>query len=523
MNMPVLNVIVVDDELPLRQELRSFPWESWGAALVGEAENGLEALRLCYDCEPDVVVTDITMPLMNGLELFEQLKRQFPHIQVIMLTCHSEFNYAREAVRLGALEYMLKVTLDENDMGAALQKARDIIDREKALRKEESASRRKNQSRVIGRLLKEKGMEDKAVTEQLSAAGLLGNLPSRLVLLRVKGSQEDSVFVHQEVEAALERLESSSLSVFSWVPVCPSEYMLIFGEPQNLHQLRAKVEAIIKDIGRTLDESLPFIGREVRIYAIISEAVESGTAILGQFHQAKLWDQAKFYEPETEQFVFVGRSVPLVPMSKELWSELTEPIRKYRLQPEALIDYLRGDFQKMILKIRIIPDELRKKAAQLLAEWENEPGIAGQAEMPLQAVVQAETLQQLIAFMLLAADIRFGSGSRSRKEVRDAKAYIEAHLAEPLTLLIVADHVGLSPHYLSRLFREETGESINEYMTRLRIDKAIVLLQSTSMKVYEVAEQVGIPSYRYFSTMFRSRTGIPPTDYKKLAGARGGE
>src|SRR5690606_35977463 len=111
-----LSVIIVDDELPLREELRSFPWEAHGAALAGEAENGEEALQLCYQHEPNVVVTDITMPVMDGLALFREIRTHFPATQVILLTCHSDFQYAREALRLGALDYFVKVTLDEDDL-----------------------------------------------------------------------------------------------------------------------------------------------------------------------------------------------------------------------------------------------------------------------------------------------------------------------------------------------------------------------------------------------------------------------
>nr|WP_275690986.1 helix-turn-helix transcriptional regulator [Paenibacillus aceris] len=102
-----------------------------------------------------------------------------------------------------------------------------------------------------------------------------------------------------------------------------------------------------------------------------------------------------------------------------------------------------------------------------------------------------------------------------RKEVQLAQRIIVSKLGDPITLTSVADEVGLSSYYLSRLFREETGESFNDYVTRLRMEKAVNLLQNTQLKVYEVAEQVGIPSYRYFSQLFRNWTGVAPTDYKK--------
>lgn len=261
MSITPISVLIIDDELPLRQELRSMPWPSFGAELVGEAENGEEALELCEALEPNLVISDITMPIMDGLELFRIVKKRFPLIQFVLLTCHSDFLYAQEALKLGALDYFTKLSFDEGDMKTAIEKARAAIRREANLK--------------------------------------------------------------------------------------------------QYDQERMRLE--------------------------LSNPLKSGT---------------------------------------------------------------RDD-------------------------------------------------------------------RRIRKEVQLAQRIIETKLGEPITLTSIADEVGLSSYYLSRLFREETGESFNDYVTRLRMDKAMHLLQNTQLKVYEVAEQVGIPSYRYFSQLFRNSTGGAPTDYKK--------
>ncbi|MGG1517874.1 response regulator [Paenibacillus oryzisoli] len=253
-----IRVLIVDDELPLRQELRSLPWASFGAEFVGEAENGEEALELCERLQPDLVITDITMPIMNGMELFRAIKQKWPFMQVVLLTCHSDFHYAQEALRLGALDYFTKLALEEGDLQASIDKTR----------------------------------------------------------------------VSQRREQDLQR----------------------YGQEQLRREL------------------------------------EQGTA---------------------------------------------EPAR------------------------------------------------------------------------------------RVRKEVQLARRIIEQKLGEPLTLTSVSEEVGLSSYYLSRLFKEETGEAFNDYITRLRMEKAVHLLQTTPLKVYEVAEQVGIPSYRYFSQLFRNWTGVAPTEFKK--------
>jgi two-component system response regulator YesN len=256
-----VRVLIIDDELPLRQELRSMPWSTFGAELVGEAENGEEALELCIALVPDLVISDITMPIMDGMELFRSVKKRFPHIQFVLLTCHSDFHYAQEALKLGALDYFTKLSFDEEDMKTAIEKARAAIRREVDLKQYE----------------------------------------------------------------------------------------------------------------------------QERIRRELANAPKSGTS-----------DERKI-----------------------------------------------------------------------------------------------------------------------RKEVQLAQKIIETKLGEPITLTSVSEEVGLSSYYLSRLFREETGESFNDYVTRLRMEKAVNLLQNTQLKVYEVAEQVGIPSYRYFSQLFRNWTGVAPTDYKK--------
>lgn len=117
-------VAIVDDEVPIRESLRMFDWAQYGCELAGEARHGQEALELCERVRPGIVVTDIVMPVMDGLRLTGLLKERQPEIQVILLTSHSEFDYARQALALGACDYLLKGTYRDEDLIAALQKAK---------------------------------------------------------------------------------------------------------------------------------------------------------------------------------------------------------------------------------------------------------------------------------------------------------------------------------------------------------------------------------------------------------------
>jgi two-component system response regulator YesN len=514
-----LKVIVVDDELPLRQELRSFPWERFGAVLIGEAENGLEALKLCADSAPDVVVTDITMPLMNGMELFEQIKIRFPHIQVILLTCHSDFQYAREALKLGALEYLVKVTLEESDLERALGKAREVIDRNLAHHKSSLEQHRRGQSKVINRLLKDKSLAEETIIAELSRSGLLRELPTRVVVLKVQAHEEDPMFIDQEIQAALAWMESQEAPGFTWVPIRSMEYMIVFQE-QNLqaNQLKSRMKIIIQGLLQLIDEHLSFLGSEVSVYGVISELVTSGQELVKAFGHMKLWEQAQFYENEAAQTIFIGKPVPLVALDKAQEIELIDQLRQFHKDDDASIKaYLQNDFIRWCQRHRFYPSDLKRMLGNFLTEWS--PGIQAPEE-ELAAVQLSATLGDLVETVIRMIERKIGKRSRVRKEVRDARQYIEDHLEEAVTLHILAEHVALSPHYLSRLFREDVGETVNEFMTRLRMEKAIDLLLNSNLKVYEVADKVGIPSYRYFSTIFRSWTGVAPTDYKKHQAGR---
>ncbi|MBD2843979.1 response regulator [Paenibacillus sp. IB182496] len=128
-----MKVLVVDDELPIREGLKALPWEEHQFHLAGESRNGKEAYKRCLSDPIDILITDIAMPVMNGLELIRSLKESKPNIQCILLTCYSDFDYAREAVSLGACDYLVKGMYREEEFWIVLDKARSRLVKERAL------------------------------------------------------------------------------------------------------------------------------------------------------------------------------------------------------------------------------------------------------------------------------------------------------------------------------------------------------------------------------------------------------
>lgn len=126
--MDFYRVMIVEDELPAREQLRTFAWEDYGCRLAGEAENGEEALRLIETVRPQIIVTDVMMPTLDGLSLIKALQPRFPSLPIILLTCYGDYPYVREALRLGAIDYLLKGLYREEELGSALVKAIDKLD-----------------------------------------------------------------------------------------------------------------------------------------------------------------------------------------------------------------------------------------------------------------------------------------------------------------------------------------------------------------------------------------------------------
>jgi len=514
-------VLIVDDELPIRQELRMFPWEEHQTELIGEAENGEEALQFCHNFLPDIVITDITMPVMDGLELFRSLKSEFPHAQVILLTCHSEFAYAREAIKLGAVEYLVKVTMDDRDLEQALQKAKEAALQAKALHRGEADRMRWEISKqLLQHYHKEEqsdAVADAAADSELEALfhrSLQVKPPFTLAALHVQSRKAGNVFLLHEIEEGLTLLEQQHS--FTWVPADDGVYLLLFQTNSNhLTSLRTKLETIIEELYRSFDRNRSFLSDAFRLYFVISEPIRSREDFASGYRLACEKPVAIFYNSFVR--VFTNQLPGTVSLEESIMNEIADKLQKAKWDREQLLRTVREDFAVWAMKYRIVPEELRAFVSDWLRDWLRENEIQEKSWKVEQRIANSCTIQELSAAFLYEIDSVDGK-KKLRREIAEAKKFIAANLEKQLTLHVVSEQVGLSPHYLSRLFQEETGVSFNDFVTKTRIDKAVSLLKNTSLRVYEVANEVGIPSYRYFSAIFREWMGVAPTEVKKSYG-----
>ncbi|WP_229745481.1 response regulator transcription factor [Pullulanibacillus pueri] len=510
--MDVISVLIVDDELPIREELRLFDWENNGAKLIGEAENGEEALQFCKEYTPNVIITDIVMPVMGGIELIDNIRKVYPQIQFIILTCYSDFNYAKEALRLGALDYLMKVTLDDDELSESLEKAKYEIECEQSYQIAEAEQRRLQRSRLFYQAVKLHSNQWSAFYKQLSIEGHQLTFPFRLVRIFVQAQSRGKLLISQEIQRSLIKLEKDTSISFLWFPYQICDYcLLFFDEPDDVKLICKRLHIVVSEINSTLERQLPYIYGDCRIYGVVSNSIVEEEDFADTVRQTDLWADVGFYDEKT--LVFVGQPPSFTYLDQPKQKEIDEKMYKVGWDRQGLITFLSEDFVIWANNYRIFPEDLKRLVTRWRKEWQQNWNFNEDYTGEIKRLKDVTTLSQMVE--LLKSDLENGGGEKCRKEIRFAKKFIREKFGETLSLQMVADWVNLSPYYLSRLFHKEVGESFNKFVKNVRIEKAIEFLQNSDLKVYEIADKVGIPNYRYFVSLFRKETGLTPSAFRK--------
>jgi two-component system response regulator YesN len=513
-NTPI-RVLIVDDELPLRQELRSMPWHLFGAELVGEAENGEEALLLCEELKPDLVITDIIMPIMDGMELLRQAKQRFPCIQFVLLTSHSDFQYAQQALKLGALEYVLKLTFEEEEMKAVVDKARAAIRRESDLQSYERDRKRRDISQLLNTIAMGDADQDAELSQLWEAWSRA--TPYYPVRLHIEAKEGDRFHLLHEFKKQLERLEKEYYNLF-WSPIGDQDIALVFSNRHSAMEACKEAERVMQGVGKALEMTLTDPSGGFRLLAVTGECVREPKDLISSLRSSVITEEMKFYDKSQTSLTAEKAASGLT--SPDASPDADQIIRKWidvAKDKEKLLAFLHETLAPWVMASRFEPEKLKAFILRTREKVITVHSLLRPSEYEAYTVqIQgAPTFVQLLHVLAREQESDASGIRKIRNDVQLAQKIILTRLTEAITLTSISEEVGLSSSYFSRLFREETGESFNDYVTRMRMEKAMELLQTTQLKVYEVAERVGIPSYRYFSQLFRNWTGVAPNEYKR--------
>lgn len=543
----MLKIFLAEDEVVVRETIkRMIPWEELGFELVGEAADGEMALPLLIRQQPDLLITDIKMPFMDGLTLARLAKKEIPGLKVVILSGYDDFNYAKQAIGIGVEDYLLK-PITKNALIERLSEIRSRYEHEKTQKEyyekfhREMQAYEKNSIRDFFEALVRGSMDMMEVYKRAEKLGLDIVAEAYNVLIFTMNCDEDFSGQRDEYSSweaeSLELLEnffaghSSAMlfrsNIFSYG-------VLLKGQRETIEEnTRACVDEIRKILSRQDGRREWFlaVGQSVDRLSQIQKSYHTASRA---FSQRYLYDENILYYDEMEtmehpggqaetednaylQKVDVNALNPAI-LQKFLSNGLQEETENfvkdyfYAIGQEPMESLVFRNY--VILNVRFSVISFIKGLGCDTNEMESadtEEVLAESGKNMESAIAYAKKM------ISQAIEIRDqNSGNKNRSILKTAVDFIDSHyMDEEISLNTVANVANVSSNHFSALFSQNMGQTFIEYLTTLRMNKAKELLRCTGMRSSEIAGEIGYKDAHYFSYLFKKTQGMTPSDYRK--------
>lgn len=527
-------IILIDDEPLILAGIASLIcWEEHDCCIVGKATNGHDAIDLIMETQPDIIITDIRMPVMNGLELIEACQEKNCEFAFIFLTNLEDFHLARQAVHLGAIDYLVKLDLQPQTLIQALDRAKEYCSRMESHHNRE----------LYTLLLKDtQSQQERNYFSQLILSPSDNGLPSNpeisaryknayLILLQMK--PEQILFGHAE-SYDFQFISNQLLDIVSGIGARYfSNHTILMPHKDTL--LLVACPKPESDNEKSLSEFCTKVNVALGTYFALTALFgisqkKAGTSLLPEaFHEAQSALDHCYYEsslriafyrnqdsrlrqPAQREFNinFLKKSMSAAVLENEsqdlkaIFSELSELFTQYKPDKTQAVSacinvysYLHDLLQNESFEDNAFPYSI---------------DIAGQLS---QLGSLDDILQWLNSFCnKICTLLTERKEKRSAKFVHMAKRYIHEHYREKLTLSDIAEYLKISPGYLSTSFSNYMNQTVSDYIARVKIEHAKELIDSGQYLIYEIANQLGFENAYYFSKVFKKVTGMSPKNYE---------
>lgn len=543
----MLKIFLAEDEVVVRETIkRMIPWEELGFELVGEAADGEMALPLLIRQQPDLLITDIKMPFMDGLTLARLAKKEIPGLKVVILSGYDDFNYAKQAIGIGVEDYLLK-PITKNALIERLSEIRSRYEHEKTQKEyyekfqREMQAYEKNSSRDFFEALVDGSMDMMEVYKRAEKLGLDIVAEAYNVLIFTMNCDEDFSGQRDEYSS----WEAESLELLENFFAGHSSAMLF---RSNIFSygvfLKGQRETIEENTRACVDEIRKILSRQDgrrEWFLAVGQSVERLSQIQKSYHTASrafsqryLYDENILYYDEMEtmehpggqaetednaylQKVDVNALNPAI-LQKFLSNGLQEETENfvkdyfYAIGQEPMESLVFRNY--VILNVRFSVISFIKGLGCDTNEMESadtEEVLAESGKNMESAIAYAKKM------ISQAIEIRDqNSGNKNRSILKTAVDFIDSHyMEEDISLNTVANVANVSSNHFSALFSQNMGQTFIEYLTTLRMNKAKELLRCTGMRSSEIAGEIGYKDAHYFSYLFKKTQGMTPSDYRK--------
>lgn len=527
----MFGLLLVEDEEAIREKLmNNVAWADYGFAPVLGAANGLEALALLEKHPVKIMVTDVQMPKMNGIELIKEVKRRGYQMKIIVISGFAEFEYAQESIKLNVSDYLLKPFASKRLLEVVLR-FKEEFEKEEAERSEMNDLRdqlEKNKTALAEKLLLDL-LNGNAVTNigaQLDFLGISGinNRDFQVAVIEIpenqlpEMSEEEKYLLNLHLYQQVQRLANASAYRNFVVNHHRNQVVLIFIEPD--HNLPLRLEEILSQAYLSLKYSLACgLGRPYRDLADLAVSYREACSAL-QYRYLYGMNQVFFINdlnPDHQSYhkilsalhrhpIFDNIKIGAASAIEEDLERIINEIRLAKLNPE-LTKMVAGN---LVLLTLATLNELGYNAGEIF----------GANDTTLADLNQVESLEELKGllhsfFARINNHIRQKRASLNHQLVDEIRRYLDENFAADITLSAMANRYHISPSYLSLLFTEQTGKNFVDYLTERRIKKAKELLKHTDLKIYEVSAAVGYKDSFYFSNCFKKVAGMSPSEYRE--------
>ena len=543
----MLKIFLAEDEVVVRETIkRMIPWEELGFELVGEAADGEMALPLLLRQQPDLLITDIKMPFMDGLTLARLAKKEIPGLKVVILSGYDDFNYAKQAIGIGVEDYLLK-PITKNALIERLSEIRSRYEHEKTQKEyyekfqREMQAYEKNSSRDFFEALVGGSMDMMEVYKRAEKLGLDIVAEAYNVLIFTMNCDEDFSGQRDEYSS----WEAESLELLENFFAGHSSAMLF---RSNIFSygvlLKGQRETIEENTRACVDEIRKILSRQDgrrEWFLAVAQSVERLSQIQKSYHTASrafsqryLYDENILYYDEMETMEHPGGQAEIEDNAylqkvdvNALNPAILQKFLSNGLQEEAenfVKDYFYAIGQEpmeslvfrnyVILNVRFSVISFIKGLGCDTNEMESadtEEVLTESGKSMESAIAYAENV---ISRAITLRDQN--SGNKNRSILKTAVDFIDSHyMEEDISLNTVANVANVSANHFSALFSQNMGQTFIEYLTSLRMNKAKELLRCTGMRSSEIAGEIGYKDAHYFSYLFKKTQGMTPSDYRK--------
>ena len=544
----MLKIFLAEDEVIVRETIkRMIPWEELGFELVGEAADGEMALPLLIRQKPDLLITDIKMPFMDGLTLAKLAKKELPELKIVILSGYDDFNYAKQAINIGVEDYLLK-PITKNALIERLSEIRSRYEHEKTQKEyyekfqREMQAYEKNSSRDFFEALVRGSMDMMEVYKKAEKLGVDIVAEAYNILIFTMNSEEDfsgQKEGYSEWEAeSLEMLEeffSGHPSAMLFRSNIFSYGVLLKGQKESIKEITkecvGKIQGILKR-KESKREWFLAVGQPVERLSQIKKSYHTASRAFSQRYlyveNILYYDEMEMMEHRSGQAdtndnaylkkVDVNALNPAI-LQKFLSNGIQEETENfvkdyfYAIGQEPMESLVFRNYVILNVRFSVITFLKGLGCDTEGMEPENTEEILAESGKNIESAIAY--VEKMVSQAITIRDQN--SGNKNRSILKTAVDFIESHyMEEEISLNTVANVANVSANHFSALFSQNMGQTFIEYLTSLRMNKAKELLRCTGMRSSEIAGEIGYKDAHYFSYLFKKTQGMTPSDYRKV-------